>query len=267
MIIGYIKFHYKLCSMIILDNIRQVRESKKLSQTEVAEKIGIAYQNYWKIENEKTELTINRLYQIAEVLGVSVSELLGSDIPTKSISTEDANDNLKKRVTELEERIKELKSVIDSKDTIVHTLNVATNDLLSNLFLYLDKLLISKALELKMIDYDSTKKNIQYYYDENGNVDYWHFKSSKTEPHLNALDLLSVENLTELFVFQDVGKYCTEIVLILSEWAESPFVELDIFLTWNDLFQKLPLNERYEFILGWESQREFVKKGLVSKRK
>ncbi len=246
--------------MIILDNIRQIRESKKLSQTEVAEKIGIAYQNYWKIENDKTELTISRLHQIAEVLDVSVSELLGTEIQMKGIGTE--NDKLKKRTKELEERIRELKQVIDSKDYIIGTLNIGAVELISNLFSYLDKILITKALNLKMIDHDSTKNNIRYYYDENGKVEHWDFKSKKSEPHLNALDLLSEDNLFDLFFIHDVGKYCAEIILILSEWAENPFVELDKFCEWNDLFQKLPLTQRYEFIMGWDSPREFVKKDL-----
>ncbi len=274
--------------MDISKNIRTIREQKGVKQSEMALMLNIDPPNYNRLEKRGDKLSMEQLVKIANALEVDVLDIVNHNstelttqkfetipIPVKKmvivenkiIELEAENTTSRSRVTELEERIKELKSVIDSKDTIVHTLNVATNDLLSNLFIYLDKLLIYKALKLKMIDYDSTKNNIQYYYDENGNVDYWNFKSSKTEPHLNALDLLSVENLTELFVFQDVGKYCTDIILILSEWAESPFVELDIFLTWNDLFQKLPLNERYEFILGWESQREFVKKGLVSKRK
>lgn len=65
--------------MEVYKRIKQFREAKNLSQSLVADSIGIAYQNYWKIENGKTELTVSRLSQIAKVLEVSVFELLNQD--------------------------------------------------------------------------------------------------------------------------------------------------------------------------------------------
>lgn len=83
--------------MEIHERIKHIRTQNGLSQLEVASKIGIAYQNYWKIENGKTELTVSRLYQISEILGVSVPVLLG-----ESVGEKDSKDS--KYINDLEEK-------------------------------------------------------------------------------------------------------------------------------------------------------------------
>lgn len=70
--------------------IREIRLSKNLSQAELAEKIGIAVQNYWKIEKGITDLTLSRLNKIADALEVPLAELLG--IETTSITEAQAVD-------------------------------------------------------------------------------------------------------------------------------------------------------------------------------
>jgi transcriptional regulator with XRE-family HTH domain len=65
--------------MKVLDNIKRIRKERGLSQEYVAGKILIHTINYGKIENGITALTIERLYEIAKILNVSVSELLGED--------------------------------------------------------------------------------------------------------------------------------------------------------------------------------------------
>ncbi len=108
-IIVYIDFDYEFCIMNTLENIKRIREVKKLSQTEVAEQLGIAYQNYWKIENGKTELSLSRLEQISTILGVSLGELLGIDAPDSKKSDEEI-EPLKKRIEELEKYIHQIES-------------------------------------------------------------------------------------------------------------------------------------------------------------
>jgi transcriptional regulator with XRE-family HTH domain len=59
--------------------IKQIRESKKITQEEVARKIGISQNAYSKIENNLTQLTINHVKQISLALNVSPLELLRGD--------------------------------------------------------------------------------------------------------------------------------------------------------------------------------------------
>lgn len=89
--------------MDIHERIRVLREAKGLSQSDMANSLKIATQNYWKIEKGKTELTVSRLTQIAEILGISANELLMGE-PQK---VEDSD-----KVRELENRIKELNDIV-----------------------------------------------------------------------------------------------------------------------------------------------------------
>lgn len=56
--------------------IREIRESRHMTQTELAEKAGIARATLWKLESGEDEITTTKtLANIATVLGVSVSDL------------------------------------------------------------------------------------------------------------------------------------------------------------------------------------------------
>ena len=48
-------------------------------QEHMAKKLGLSLNGYGKIEREETELTINRLSEIAQILEVKVFDLLGFD--------------------------------------------------------------------------------------------------------------------------------------------------------------------------------------------
>lgn len=56
--------------------IRQKREEKKISQYAVAYCIGMSQAAYSKIERGETQVKVNHIYMIAEVLNVSVYDLL-----------------------------------------------------------------------------------------------------------------------------------------------------------------------------------------------
>jgi transcriptional regulator with XRE-family HTH domain len=61
----------------IYTKIREIRESKKLSQESIAYELGISPIAYHKIETGKTQLTLERLEKIAQILDVSLEETLG----------------------------------------------------------------------------------------------------------------------------------------------------------------------------------------------
>ena len=54
----------------ILEKIKNLRENRKLSQKQLAEKLHLEPETYRKVEKGETELSIKRLLSIAEELGV-----------------------------------------------------------------------------------------------------------------------------------------------------------------------------------------------------
>jgi len=61
----------------IIEQIRLSRLQKGLSQENVGDLLGISTTAYGDIERGKTEMTLPRLYQIAEILKEDVGTLLG----------------------------------------------------------------------------------------------------------------------------------------------------------------------------------------------
>ncbi len=61
------------------NKIKKIRELRSLTQEHMAKKLGLSLNGYGKIEREETELTINRLSEIAQILEVKVFDLLGFD--------------------------------------------------------------------------------------------------------------------------------------------------------------------------------------------
>lgn len=54
---------------IIANNIRAERNRVRLTQEEVAEKIGISRDNYTNLENNRTTISASMLYKLKEVFG------------------------------------------------------------------------------------------------------------------------------------------------------------------------------------------------------
>jgi transcriptional regulator with XRE-family HTH domain len=68
----------------IYENIKAIRQTKGLTQTYLAEKIGIAINNYGKLERGEIQLTIERLEQLAGIFGMSVVEIIEYGTITKT---------------------------------------------------------------------------------------------------------------------------------------------------------------------------------------
>lgn len=62
--------------------IREIRESKGMSQTELSEKSGVSRATIWKLETDDKAVTmISTLQNIAAALGVSLNEIfLSTDV-------------------------------------------------------------------------------------------------------------------------------------------------------------------------------------------
>ncbi len=59
--------------------LKQIRELKNLSQEYIATQLGLSVRAYSKIETGETQLTINRLNEISNIMGVDPIEVLGFD--------------------------------------------------------------------------------------------------------------------------------------------------------------------------------------------
>jgi len=70
------------------NRIRHLRQLKNLSQMELAEKVGVSFQQIQKYESGKSEITLSRLNDIAEALNISPAEILSDEVllPAKETS-------------------------------------------------------------------------------------------------------------------------------------------------------------------------------------
>jgi transcriptional regulator with XRE-family HTH domain len=57
--------------------IRSLRIHHELSQAQLAKKLGVTYQQVQKYESGRNQVNPTRLFQLAEIFGVSASVLLG----------------------------------------------------------------------------------------------------------------------------------------------------------------------------------------------
>jgi transcriptional regulator with XRE-family HTH domain len=64
----------------IINNIIRISKKKGLSHENVAFELGITQPAYTKLLQNKTKLTVERMYKIAEILEVNVTELQGLDL-------------------------------------------------------------------------------------------------------------------------------------------------------------------------------------------
>lgn len=67
--------------MALSENIRLMRESRGLSQSELAEKIGLQKQNVSAYERGVKVPTVEKLVSIADTLRCSTDKLLGRNLP------------------------------------------------------------------------------------------------------------------------------------------------------------------------------------------
>jgi transcriptional regulator with XRE-family HTH domain len=66
--------------MSLGENIKKLRELKKMTQEEVAAKLNMSHNGYGKIERDEVDVQISRLEQIAQIFGVDVTKIIKGDI-------------------------------------------------------------------------------------------------------------------------------------------------------------------------------------------
>jgi len=111
----------------VIENIKNIRRSKSISQESIAYDLGIDYSTYGKIERGQISLTVDRLEKIARILQVSIEDIYkwdkktgGSDPENEKIKLEYYN-----RLSEIEHLKCELelaKQQIFDKEKIIKLL-------------------------------------------------------------------------------------------------------------------------------------------------
>jgi transcriptional regulator with XRE-family HTH domain len=59
--------------------IRELRKTRGMSQMKLAEELDVTYQQVQKYENGTTKVSVSRLVQIANILGVPAQELMNAE--------------------------------------------------------------------------------------------------------------------------------------------------------------------------------------------
>ena len=77
------------------NNIKYLRSIKKLSQQELAKKVGVDRSTISRIENGTIETTIDNAIKIAEALNVSLYDLIGYDIKTMELPPKKTHEQYK----------------------------------------------------------------------------------------------------------------------------------------------------------------------------
>ena len=72
----------------LLEVIKNKRKHSSISQKEIAEKVGISPQAYSNLEKGKSEITLKRLDEILEVLGIQDDDIIQGELEIKQIRKE-----------------------------------------------------------------------------------------------------------------------------------------------------------------------------------
>lgn len=116
-----------------LENIKAFRTKKGISQSQMADRLGFTQNNYSKIERGQSELTVDRLYEIAEILEVSIFQILVDKDSNKIMDAirNDVDEKIKKEL--YEERFNEFRETISKEinDKILQDWQVFIDDIAS----------------------------------------------------------------------------------------------------------------------------------------
>ncbi len=117
--------------MDIHENIRDIREKRRLTQEEMASQLAMSTSGYAKIERGETKLYHEKLEKIANILQVSINELLPSSKQGITVCMSEqtdcynnvyyGNNNLeisllKKEIAHQKETIKQYHCLLEQKD-------------------------------------------------------------------------------------------------------------------------------------------------------
>ena len=97
------------CKFVVGENIRKLREERRLTQKDLVEKCFVSQQAVAKWENEKQKCMpqLDRIYDIAKIFSVSVNDIITKSDPDKEYFIPlDRTEFVKNRIKDLKEKIK-----------------------------------------------------------------------------------------------------------------------------------------------------------------
>ncbi|WP_223607426.1 helix-turn-helix domain-containing protein [Chryseobacterium sp. OSA05B] len=103
----------KVNNMNVGENIKRIRTAKNLSQKEVTINAGLDTAQYSRIENGKTDPSVNTLERIAKALGITLAELFASTDELKEINSLDKS---------LMEKVALMESLSDEEKQTIYTM-------------------------------------------------------------------------------------------------------------------------------------------------
>jgi transcriptional regulator with XRE-family HTH domain len=64
---------------MIYSNIKRLRELKSITRESIAADLGLSLSGYSKLERGEVDITLSKIYKIAEILNVNVEQILNFD--------------------------------------------------------------------------------------------------------------------------------------------------------------------------------------------
>lgn len=108
-----------------------MRQLKGYSQEDIAEKLGMSVKGYSDIERGKTNLQMNRLEEIAQILEIDIFELLSfgeKNVFCQNIQTVKNNDQ-NNFLGDSQAQIEKYQLIVEQKDKEISLLNTQINQL------------------------------------------------------------------------------------------------------------------------------------------
>lgn len=109
----------------IKDNIRKIRKAHKLTQEEMALRLGISITAYRDLEKGNTSILNGNVMKMAELLNTPAEELVLGYRPSQieSASLQEVQAEYGGRIDTLERRIKDLEKLVASNEEIIRGKN------------------------------------------------------------------------------------------------------------------------------------------------
>ena len=109
----------------IKNNIRQIRKSRRITQEEMAHKLGISLTAYRDLEKGSTSVMNGNVMKIADLLETSTEELILGYRPSQmeGFVLDDIKQEYGVRITSLEQRIGDLEKLLSSQEENIKSKN------------------------------------------------------------------------------------------------------------------------------------------------
>lgn len=109
----------------IKENIRNIRKSRKVTQEEMAYRMGMSLTAYRDLEKGETSIVNANLLKVAMLLDTTTEELVLGYRPVQmeGPGLEDVREEYTERMTNLEKRISDLEKLIDSLQETISSKN------------------------------------------------------------------------------------------------------------------------------------------------